>query len=423
MTSETIADQLKQLPNQPGVYRYFDAADNLLYVGKAVNLKRRVSSYFQRPQERRISDLVERINRIEVATTDSAIEALFLEAYLINTLQPPYNVRQKDDKTFVQIGLTKELYPRVITFRATQKVKTDLLSQFGPYTSAELARTALAIVRKIIPFRTNCQPGTSGRGCLDYQLGLCPGPCAGLIKPSDYRKLVTKLILFFQGKKQALARQLEREMKAAANNQQFELASNLRNQLFALHHIRDVALIRKAEFDQLALERTVDSTDQLLRRLEGYDISNIASDHAVGSMVVITDGKPDKAEYRKFLIKTVIGQNDLKMMEEMLTRRLRHTEWPLPSLLVIDGGANHLRIAQRVTKKARLTIPIIAVAKGPERKKLDLYPSAVSVDTTEPKLRAALQLTRDEAHRFAIQYHRKRRDKAFMDNLIDTEAK
>ncbi|MEK7460933.1 MAG: UvrB/UvrC motif-containing protein, partial [Patescibacteria group bacterium] len=245
------------------------------------------------------------------------------------------------------------------------------------------------------------------RGCFDYQIGFCPGPCAGKISTADYGRTIQKVTLFLQGKKRQVAKKIEREMSLAAKKHDFETAATLRNQLFALNHLRDVALLKK--------DRPVSKEgDSAWQRIEGYDISNIGQDNAVASMVVVTNGETDKNAYRKFQIKTVIGQNDLKMMEEVLTRRFRHLEWPLPNLVVIDGGAEHLKIGQRVLKRAKLAIPIIGVAKGPERKKLDLYSSVANLPLTDPEFLARIRLARDEAHRFAIRYHRKRRDTNFL---------
>lgn len=411
MINENIQKQLTKLPVKPGVYRYFDATNNLLYIGKAISLKRRVGSYFQKRQiDPRIEDLVAKITHIEWTETGSVIEALILEANEINTKQPPYNVRQKDDKTFATIVITKEKFPRVMVTRpSTQKVKTPLEHVFGPYTSADQARLALQIIRKIFPFRANCKVGERpGRGCLDYQLGLCPGSCADALTQIEYKKILRRVILFLEGKKQLIVRNLTREMKNAAKVNDFEQAARLRNQLFALDHIRDVALLRKED-----LTPAIGISDRLPNRIEAYDISNTGAGYAVGSMVVISHGKKEVNQYRKFQIKTIVGQNDIAMMREILTRRFQHVEWPLPQLVIIDGGEAHFRMAKRTLARLKINVSIIAAAKGPERKKLDLY-GADSSMRENSELIDAIRLARDEAHRFAITYHRTHRDKGFL---------
>ncbi len=406
MTGNNLLEQVKELPTSPGIYRYFDAAGHLLYIGKAGNLRRRVSSYFQRPQEPRIAELVRRIARIEIAQTDSVIEALFKEAYEINAKQPPFNVRSKDDKTFIFIGITKEPYPRVIITRPTRQDSHNLKYRFGPYTSADAARKAVDIVRHIIPFRTRCKPN-SHRACLDNQIGLCPGVCTGEISEKEYAKTVTQLKLFLEGNKGRLVKALEKEMATAAAEQRFEAAANIRNRLFALQHIRDVALLKRDVLDVVA------ETD-IPARIEAYDISNISSDYAVGGMVVFANGYADPSQYRKFQIKTVLGQNDLLMMEEVLRRRLVHTDWPMPDLLLIDGGEQHLRVAQRVLRALKLPIAVMAVAKGPARNRLDIYTDDAQFLQPPDELRDVLYRAREEAHRFAITFHRARRKKGFL---------
>lgn len=413
MSSDQIKKQLTDLPAKPGVYRYFDKTNKLLYIGKAVNLKRRVSSYFQKRQrDPRIDDLVTKIDRIEWTEVGSVIEALILEANEINALQPPFNVRQKDDKTFATIIVTKEDFPRVLAIRPTShKVKTPLLRTFGPYTSGDQAKLALQIIRKLLTFRTNCKVGEKpGRGCLDYQIGLCPGSCADAITPAEYKKILRRVILFLEGKKQAVVHDITREMKTAAKTHRFEEAAKLRNQLYALDHIRDVALLRRED-----LTTPIIGSTGLPHRIEAYDISNTGSGYAVGSMVVVLGGKKAIAEYRKFQIKTVVGQNDLLMMEEVLYRRLRHLEWTLPDLIILDGGETHRRMGERVMRAMNLTIPVLAAAKGPERKKLDIYTRHPNFSTPSSELLELIRLARDEAHRFAIRYHRDRRSKGFLD--------
>lgn len=407
MTRRELLTLAKNLPLTPGIYSYYDRGGRLLYIGKAANLRRRVSSYFLRTaNDPRINRLIDLIDRIEVIETGSVVEALLREAYEINAMQPPFNIRSKDDKSFIFIGITQEQYPRIILTRPTNPEAQHLKYRFGPYTSADAARKAVDIVRRIIPFRTRCRPNTH-RACLDAQIGLCPGVCSGKISQKEYSKLIGQLQLFFEGKTARLVNQLEKKMHQTVREERFEEAARIRNRIFALKHIRDVALLRRKDLEEL-------DDDKIPARIEAYDISNMSADYAVGSMVVMRNGQPEPGQYRRFQIKTVTGQNDLLMMEEVLRRRLIHTDWPKPDLLLIDGGEQHLRVALRVLRDLHLTVPVLAAAKGPQRNRLDIYTENSQFQNPSPTLRAVLYQAREQAHRFAIQYHRVRRKKGFL---------
>ncbi|MFH1246558.1 MAG: excinuclease ABC subunit UvrC [Candidatus Liptonbacteria bacterium] len=405
--------QNKFLPDTPGVYIMKDGTGEIMYVGKAGNLSRRITSYFNRPHDARIERMVGEIRAISYIQVETAIEALILEAELIKKLLPPYNVKDKDDKSFLYIEITKELFPRVCLVRGRDPKNGR---RFGPFTSASSARVAVRIIRRIFPFSTHAPAqivnpsagsgaasdakNAGGRPCLDYQIGLCPGTCAGLISKQEYKKIIRRVVLFMEGKKKQVAHALEKEMNAASKKLDYERAERLRRQLFALQHIQDVALISDNVFD--APEKTKPF------RIEGYDISNISGTSAVGSMVVFVNGKADKNEYRKFRIRTVTGSNDVAMMEEVLMRRFKNN-WTNPDLILMDGGGGQVNIARKVLRRFRLNIPIVGLAKGLKRKKNELVgtvPPGVQLET--------LIKVRDEAHRFAISYHKAlRRVKTF----------
>jgi excinuclease ABC subunit C len=390
------ASDYKSLPETPGVYIMKDAVGKILYVGKAGNLRRRVSSYFERPHDVRIQTLVTHITTIDHRDTDTAIEALILEAELIRKFSPPFNVKEKDDKSFLYIEITKDKFPRVLLVRG-KDLKTK--KSYGPFTSASSAREALKILRRIFPWSTHdpARLGTFKRPCFDYEIGLCPGTCVGLIKRTDYLKNIAHLKLFLAGKKARVIRTLEKEMVAAGKKLEFERAEKLRRQIFALKHIEDTAFISDSEI--LLPSQAASSSHPF--RIEGYDISNISGTSAVGSMVVFENGRPNKDEYRKFKIRTVVGPNDVAMLTEVLERRFKHANWPLPDLILIDGGLPQANAAYRAMRAAGLKIPLIGLAKGPERKRNDIIgaaPKNVSLQT--------LIQVRDEAHRFAISYHK-----------------
>lgn len=388
--------------------------NKILYIGKAINLKRRVSSYFLRPHDSRIQKLVSEIRKIDYKKTESALEALILEAKLIKELQPPYNIREKDDKSFSCVEITKEEFPRVILVRA-KNVDLRKKNIYGPFLSGGTIREALKIIRRIFPFSTHDlsrkSPEPSRRACFDYELGLCPGTCVGAITREDYAKNIQNIRLIFQGKKKRIISSLKREMKISAKNLDFEKAERIKRQIFSLEHIRDVSLISE-DFMQDSIRNSklkISLPGQgNSRRIEGYDVSNISGTSAVGGMVVFTNGKPDKKEYRKFKIRDVIGANDVGMMEEILRRRLEN-KWPKPNLILVDGGLAQVNVAEAVLKEFKLNIPVVGIAKGPERKRNDLIgklPEGYDLRT--------LIKVRDEAHRFAISYHRKVRERIFM---------
>ena len=391
----------KSLPDTPGVYIMKGADGRVLYVGKAGNLRRRVSSYFERPHDVRIETLVRKIKKIAHRKTDTALEALILEARLIKSLMPPFNVREKDDKSFLYFRITKEKFPRVLLVRGKDAAGGKT---FGPFTSASNAREALRILRKIFPWNTH-EPeriGTFKRPCFDYEIGLCPGTCIGTVTVAEYRKTVGRLTLFFEGKKKAVLRTLQKDMAVASKALEFEKAEKFRRQIFALRHIRDTALISDSPvLAERGSMQGMGGGANGAYRIEGYDISDISGTSAVGSMVVFEDGEPNKNEYRKFRIRTVFQPNDVGMLTEVLTRRFKRHDWPMPDLVLIDGGVAQASAARRVLLRARLRIPIISIVKGPERKRNDVIgavPKGVQ--------KATLIRVRDEAHRFAIKYHK-----------------
>jgi excinuclease ABC subunit C len=401
----------KKLPETPGVYIMKDSAGRVLYVGKAGNLRRRVSSYFERPHDVRIETLVAKIVEIDHEKTDTALEALIREAELIRTLTPPFNVKEKDDKSFLYIGVTREKFPRVLLVRGNNLFSKEFSGkQYGPFTSASSAREALKILRKIFPWSTH-DPDRIGkfiRPCFDYEIGLCPGTCIGAITREDYMKNIDRLKLFFEGKKKIVLRSLEKDMAAAAKSLDFERAAKLRHQIFALKHIRDTALISDSE----VLVPGKSDEPAASYRIEGYDISNISGTSAVGSMVVFEDDKPNKDEYRKFKIRTIFQPNDVGMLTEVLERRFKHAQtggkeiggrssWRLPNLILIDGGIAQANAAKKVLMRAGLKIPILGIAKGAERKRNDILGAIPKGVTKETLIKV-----RNEAHRFAIGYHK-----------------
>lgn len=400
------------LPDAPGVYLMKDAADKVIYVGKATSLKRRVSSYFQKPHDSRIAEMVSQIDSVDYIQKSTVIEALILEANLIKYYWPKYNVQQKDSKSFLYLAITKEAFSKPLLVRGLhldEDGSKKYKAVFGPYTSPRALRAALDLVRKIFPWST-CESGQK-RPCFYFHLKQCPGVCVSAIDKKSYGKIIRDLIKFFEGKKDDLLKRFRREMKVAAKEQRFEAATELRNKISFLEHIRDVAILKREDkdVDKIKLGETAVN---LFGRIEGYDISNISGTSTVASMVVFENGAPAKLEYRKFRIRTVVGSNDVAAIKETLLRRFRNP-WRKPDLLLIDGGIPQVHVAESVLRALSIDIPIIGIAKGPERARNDLVCSKQHValcHLCEP-YKDILINVRDEAHRFAVKYHRKIRGK------------
>lgn len=401
-------DALKKFPTSSGVYLFKDEGGTILYIGKATNLRSRVSSYFTGRDSRgeRIFRMVEQADDVTFRQTDSVLEALILEANLIRKHRPKYNVDLKDDKSFSYFIVTKEPFPRIVIDHQTNLPKYQAKRVYGPYVSRRHMEIVLKILRRIFPFHASVQK--TEKGCLYSQIGLCPGPYAGAIDRKGYAKNILGIEYVLRGQKRRLVSSLKKQMETASKKEDFELAADLRSKVTALEHIRDIALLSREDGSEANVHKTT--------RIEGYDISNISGEYAVGSMVVFTDGKPDKSQYRKFKIRTVEGSNDVAMMREVLARRIAHSEWPFPDLILLDGGKGHLNAIRQLFHELNVTVPLAGLAKGPTRKKLDLYvtnrsqaPSAILADI------GLLEKVRDESHRFAIRYHRKVRSKGFLD--------
>jgi excinuclease ABC subunit C len=406
-----IKSELLKLPKEPGIYQFFDKNGNLLYIGKAKVLKNRVPQYFRLNGDSRpmIGQMVGQIDKIKTVVTESEIEALFLESELIRRLLPKYNVRLRDDKTFLMIKITREIYPRVLLIRYQEYDPKDKTGQFfGPYTSGDALRRALKILRKIFMF-ADCTESKSrsysrkNRPCLFGMIKQCQAPCIEGITREEYRKEIGYLKLFLQGKKQQLVKSFEKEMKLAAKTRDYERASELRDKIEALKHLNRSGIFVS---DQLGDETGI-------KRIEAYDISNISGELAVGSMTVVTDGSPEPASYRKFKINSVEGPNDVAMISEVLERRF-HNDWPLPDLVVIDGGQGQFFAAKKIIEKLNIETKLLSIAKGPTRKKDELIyddPALAKMVKKDDNLIRLIKLARDEAHRFAVSYFHKRQIK------------
>jgi len=417
------------IPKTPGVYRFLGRTGKIIYVGKAANLRGRVFSYWRSsadhsPVKR---SMLGRIAEVEWTETGSEVEAFLLEANLIKKLKPKYNIALKDDKRYLFIEIsTGEEWPRVFV---TRKIDRSGI-YFGPFVSAEAARETLKAIRKIWPFRSCFR--LPKKPCLYYQIGQCPGMCAGKIGRKEYWKIIGEVKSFLSKGRAAVVRGLERRLAVASDP---ELKGIYARRLAAIEKILANAKILSREekyaADVVELAKIL-GLKKIPGRIEGYDVSNIFGRETVGSMVVFSRGEPERNEYRKFRLggkEDFSESGDTGMLKEMMERRFsRHAGeevWALPNLIVLDGGRAQLNAAVRILKNNRLSIPAVAVSKGAglrSARALDKLHFADEKKPLELSLNSpALHLikrVRDEAHRFAIAYHRRiKRNKLFSRNL------
>jgi len=402
-----------KFPDSPGVY-FFLKGKEILYIGKATSLKDRVKSYFGKDLiETRgpiILDMVFKADKIKVEKTDSVLEALILEAELIKKHQPKYNTKEKSDKSWNYVVITKEETPKVLVKRGKDLDKT--LQRFGPYTNGSQLKEALRIIRRIFPF---IDESSSKRANIEFykQIHLTPENL------DEYKQNIKHLKLFLQGKKKQLLRNLKKYMNTLAKEHKFELASVVKKQIFALNHINDVALLKEdsfasTNFFSLRTAKPNSSLEKISTgftlRIEAYDIAHMGGKNMVGVMVVVENGDTNKAEYKKFKIRTQKDANDTGALKEVLERRLAHSEWPHPALIVVDGGIAQINVARATLGKLELDIPIVSVVKDSRHKaKAILGDKSVGV-----KYKKDILLANSEAHRFAIAYHKKMRSDNFL---------
>ena len=414
--SESLKKKLKDLPNTPGVYFYKDSSGEVIYVGKAKNLKYRVSSYFSnKNHDLKTQKLVAEIADVETREVETEFDALFLESEMIKRYMPRFNILLRDDKsqTFVRVGLKDDI-PSV---GFVKNPLDDGAEYVGPFYSAVPIKNALRILRRAFPYYTT---KVLPKSKLDRDLGLIPES-----NDENYIKDLRKLISYLRGNRKALVRDLEKEMKTAATDQNFEKAAVLRNQIANLKEFDSRILFGSEEFIDISKDKGLVELAEILeldtppRRIEAYDISHTGGQNAVGSMVVFTNGLADKAEYRKFKI-TNTKNDDPAALTEVLSRRFsgRHTNWLMPNLIIIDGGEPQLRAVESILRP--LNIPYIGVAKRHEEivmsnfSKINLHEARhnathaknlIGANKQHDDVVKLFQRIRDEAHRFAINYH------------------
>jgi len=394
-------DKIKKMPDCSGIYLFYKGPD-LVYVGKATSLKNRVRSYLNPKSSRPIEAMIASITDVRWKETDSVLEAIILEANYIKKFKPKYNVDGKDDKSWNFLVVTKDQFPKLEAVRERNLVEGGYRYIFGPYAGMKTSQI-LKVLHSLFTI-SRCSPDRK-KPCFDYQLGGCLGVCTGEISAKEYKDTVIKpLVMFLSGRKKRLITSLEVKMREASKSQRFEEAKRLRDQVFSLGRIRDFALL-----DKSFLSDPLSEQGWRIKRVEGYDISNMGTEAKTGSMVVFDDKGPVKSEYKKFKIKTVEGQSDVDCLREVLERRSKHDDWPWPDLILVDGGKPQVNIARKTLEEAGKDTFLVGIAKGPDRKKEEFIFSGddKQLSSWAQDHKDFLVMVRDEAHRFAINYQRK----------------
>lgn len=446
------------IPHTSGVY-VFLKQKTPLYIGKAADLKRRLVSYWRKNAGEKVRRLLTDATTLEWIQTESEIDALLKEAELIKQYVPKYNIAMRDDKNYFYAGITKEEFPRIflthqpntriknqnspprrihgcypskakqLAFNSRIKnVKKTHNSKFliqdsiyvGPFTSGIALKTALRLLRKVFPYCT-CKIKHK-RPCLNAEIERCPGYCcilnSGLhIKVKNqngYRKNIKNIIAILCGKRKRLLTELKLEMRDTAKKQEFERATQLRDQIAGIENIFQHKIIMsetknfKTTWSKIRKDiQNILNTIKNISRVEGYDISNISGTKATGSMAVFIDGMPAKSEYRKFRIKTVHQPSDVDMLKEVIRRRIRHTEWQFPDLMLIDGGKPQLNAVNSIIRNR---IPLAALAKKEEELYIKNRVLPIRLSILPQSTAFFFQRVRDESHRFAKKYHHKLRE-------------
>jgi excinuclease ABC subunit C len=429
----TIQKKLKELPDAPGVYLMRGRDGAIIYVGKAASLRKRVQSYFRestlRKADPKIRGLIRSIADFDVLVLKSEAEAILTEGKLIKEYKPRYNTLFKDDKRFPL--LRTDLNAPFPVFEICRIHKRDGALYFGPYASGLAARAALEFVEKRFGIR-RCRPtvpdAETYRHCNNDIIRHCSAPCIGTVTPEQYRERVTTACAFLRGERPEFIKEVRTQMESAAAERNFEEAAALRDIMLLLHRaVKERALVRRT--DKMKEDTALAGIGELAGALglekpphviECFDISNISGTHAVAGMVAAVDGIPVPQRYRRFRIKTVEGSDDPRMMAEAVRRRysrLQKERGTMPDLLIVDGGITQLRAARSVLAGLGIDLPSAGLAKQFEELVRDGQP-ALRLPNGSPA-RAVVTGLRDEAHRFAITYHRELRRKRIQESALD----
>ena len=406
--NESLKQKLNKLPASPGVYFHKNEQGEVIYVGKAAVLKNRVRQYFQKSKKDiKTEALVKEIADTDWIVVDTEMDALFLESEMIKRYMPKWNILLRDDKTvsYVRIDMKSEV--PYISF--TRNPIDDKATYIGPFYGKSSVEKAVRILRHIFPYYT--KPYT-GKKTLDTDLGLTPGIEIGKCTASDYKRNLKKLVRYLEGDREKLLKELEKTMNVEAKAGNYELAAEARDQLFGLKGLKKKIVFSDKEFLDISSDQALKQLQELLglekppRRIEGYDISHQSGKDTVGSMVVFINGASARSEYRKFKVRTSTN-DDLKSMQEVISRRLKHKEWVFPDLILVDGGKTQVNAIMPLVEP--FNIPVIGRDKSGDHSKSAKIKIVAKNQCFE--LLSSSHIARliaridEESHRFAITYH------------------
>jgi len=409
------------LSSNPGVYLFLNKKGIVIYVGKAKNLKTRVASYFSSGKlSPKTAILVSEISKIKTVELDSEIESLLVEAYLIKKYKPKYNIKLINGKAYPLIRITiKDKYPKILTAR---KVDDKKSLYFGPFPHTGAMRLVLKTIRKVFPYQSVLNHPK--KTCLYYHLGLCP--CPEVFGDADYKNNIKHIIYFLKGETKKVLKDLMIQRNKASANEEYEIAEKIQKRINAIKIITSPSYKpfeydlnpnlredrRKQELDMLA-EILNDKNYKIkkLNKIECFDVSSISGKIAVGSMVVFINGESEKSLYRKFKLNLISNEklNDVSAMQQIIERRLNHKEWPRADLIVVDGGKGQISAAKKALKNKNEEISVIGLTKREETIITENF-DTISVSKDSVLLHLVMRI-RDEAHRFAVNYHKKLRSK------------
>ena len=414
-----INTQNFDFPSLPGIYIFKDAESNVIYVGKAKSLKNRLASYFKKNIDSpKTESLISNYKTIEYIVTSSELEALLLEQKLIKKYKPKYNVQWKDDKRYPYLKLSiSEDWPRLFLVRTKED---DGSLYFGPYEAGSVKET-IKLVGKLFSFR-KCKSSPlkiRKQPCLNFHIKKCLAPCVYKTSKETYKKIISAVVELLSGNLEKTIYNLEAEMKEASDRHDFEYAASIRDKIYKIKKITRAKPFWLSNSKATSYKPALNQLKQVLRldkkpyRIEGFDVSNTQGTKTVASMVTFINGEPSKENYRKFTIKTIEGPNDVAAIYEVVYRRYAKTlkeKLPSPDLILIDGGKGQVNGAYNAMMKAELKIPLIGLAKKEEL----IFSPRKKTHLKLPETSAALKLLqriRNEAHRFAISFHRSKRGK------------
>jgi len=410
------------LPSNPGVYLFKNNKKKIIYIGKAKNLKKRVASYFVKNSSKdpKVGVLVKNIYSIDHISVSSEIEAFLLEANLIKKHKPIYNFKFSDDKSYPYIKICKTEVPYI---SVTRRLNKDNSTYFGPYPDLISTKKVLKILRKLFPYQS--VKNHPNRKCLFGHIGLCPCSSVYPATIQEYKKNIRKIETFLNGKKETVINELEKEKTGYIKTEEFELAQGIQKKIDMINYVTNPSYSPFSyeddpQFYQKKVNLELESLKlhlcghypnlKKMNRIECYDISNIQGQYATGSMVVFIQGEADKSSYRRFKIQYHTKPNDYEMMKEVIRRRLKHKEWNTPDLIIVDGGKGQVNAVYEEITKSNLNIPLIGIAKKEEKiiaikniKKAGFI--EIKLPLNNPGLNLIRRI-RDEAHRFAISYHK-----------------